>query len=235
MQRSILFLLCLISLVVSVSGYGLYVDCTKQVIAGVPITCSVDSDLPTGTTFYVELYSPSIQPISRQQVTTGDNKTIQYRSYFDTTGLASGNYSVNVRLKLDGTIFRNDSRFGNPVIITSPQTLRTTIPATNTPVVSTTITTSSSPPITLMTTASNPIPTTSLTLTAPPSTVQTTTVPTTLISASPTKSVNQLLEEQNKKIDEQNRLITEQNKKMESQNDLLSQILSKIKSIFGWN
>ena len=55
------------------------------------------------------------------------------------------------------------------------------------------------------------------------------------ISAVPTKSVQALLDEQNKKIDEQNRLIAEQNKKIESQNDLLSQFLSRFKSIFGWN
>lgn len=216
MQRSILFLLCLFSLVVSVSGYGLYVDCTDQVIAGTLIKCTIDSDFPPGTTFDLDFLTSTSQIVSMQPVTLIDGKTTQYK-LFDTMGLPGGKYSIAVRSK-DGMPLRSDSRIESTVIITSPQ-----------------FTTSPSSPPTLMTTASTQIPTPSLTFTSPPSTDQITTLPTASISASPTKSVNQLLEEQNKKIDEQNRLITEQNKKMESQNDLLSQILSKIKSIFGWN
>ncbi|MFA4825419.1 MAG: hypothetical protein WC593_09720 [Methanoregula sp.] len=222
MPRSILFILCLISLVTSVSGYGLYVDCTDRVIAGTPIKCSIDSDLPVGTIFFVELYSPTVQQIATQQVTIMEDKTTQYK-IFDTTGLASGNYSVNARLRIDGTIFRNDSQFGNTVIITGvqipPTTTTQTITITKSPLLSATITPTATPIITI---------TRTVTPTATP-------IQTVIISTIPTKSVEELLNEQNKKIDEQNRLIAEQNKKIESQNDLLNQILSKIKSVFGWN
>lgn len=51
MSRSILFILCLIFLVASVSGYGAYVNCPDQVMIGKALKCSVDSDFPAGTTF----------------------------------------------------------------------------------------------------------------------------------------------------------------------------------------
>ena len=222
MPRSILFILCLISLVACVSGYGLYVDCTDQVIAGTPVKCSIDSDLPVETMFFVELYSPTVQQIAAQQVTIMDKKSTQYK-FFDTTGLASGNYSVNVRLGIDGTILRNDSRLGNKVIITGVQIPATTttqkVTITKTPLLTATMTPTATQMIT---------DTRTVTPTATP-------IQTEISSTIPTKSVEELLNEQNKKIDEQNRLIAEQNKKIESQNDLLNQILTKIKGVFGWN
>lgn len=212
MQRSILFLVCLFSLVVSVSGYGLYVDCTDWVIVGTPIKCTIDSDYPAGTPIYLEFNSPSAQQVSSQQVTVMESKATQYKM-FDTSGLPGGDYAIGVRLR-DGQMLRNDSRLGNKVIITNSQILSTptiTTAPTREPVTVTTI---------------------------PPSTqapqLQSTS-PTVTITTAATKSVQALLDEQNKKIEEQNRLIAEQNKKIDSQNDLLSQFLSRFKSIFGWN
>jgi hypothetical protein len=212
MQRSILFLLCLFSLVVSVSGYGLYVDCTDQVIAGTPVKCTIDSDLPAGIPFYLEFNSPSAQQVSSQQVTVMESKATQYKM-FDTSGLAGGDYAIGVRLR-DGTPLRSDSRLGNKVSITNGQ-----IPAATSAITLTTrepVTITTIPP----TTQAPQLQTTFQTVTTSPAV---------------TKSVQALLDEQNKKIDEQNRLIAEQNKKIESQNDILTQFLSRFKSIFGWN
>jgi hypothetical protein len=50
---------------------------------------------------------------------------------------------------------------------------------------------------------------------------------------SPTKSVNQLLEEQNTKIDEQNKLLDEQNQKLSEQTGILDQIIGSLKGLFG--
>jgi hypothetical protein len=211
-------------MVASVSGYGLYIDCSDQVSAGTPVKCSVDSDFPTGTLFYLELYSPSDQQIARQQVTVMENKATQYK-LFDTAGLSSGNYSIGVRLRdSDGSYLRSDSRIENTVIITSTQLSTTTVPTANPPTVS------------AITTVPTHNPTTANTFA--PTTTQTTqpqiTAMTSIISAAPTKSVQEMLNEQNKKIEEQNQLIAEQNKKLESQNDILNQILAQIKGVFGW-
>lgn len=219
MQRSILFILCLLSLVACVSGYGLDVVCTDQVIAGTPVKCSIDSDFPAGTQFTLDFYSPSVQQVSSQQVTMMENKATKYK-FFDTAGLPGGNYLIEARLK-EGTFLRSGSRIQNTVIITNAQQVPTTTTATISP-----------PAITVQV----PVPaTSSLPAAIQQITTSPTAAPTTLIASAPTKSVQDLLDEQNKKIDEQNRLIAEQNKKLESQNDLLAQFLSRFKSIFGWN
>jgi len=57
--------------------------------------------------------------------------------------------------------------------------------------------------------------------------------PVTTVSVNTTKSVNELLEEQNKKIEEQNQLIAEQNKKLDEQTGLLDQIIRMFKGLFG--
>jgi hypothetical protein len=62
-------------------------------------------------------------------------------------------------------------------------------------------------------------------VTSPPATYQ--------INTTPTESVNQLIADQNKKIDEQNTLIAEQNSKISQQNGLLDQIIQLFKGLFG--
>lgn len=100
--------------------------------------------------------------------------------------------------------------------------------------VTTTSSTSSpttNPTTTISTTQITPNPTTSTTISP---TSLATTPPTSVVTTISTNNIEKLLEEQNKKIDEQNKLIAEQNKKIEEQSDVLSQLLSYLKGIFGW-
>lgn len=66
-----------------------------------------------------------------------------------------------------------------------------------------------------------------------PTSTTVTQVTTQISTSSTTKSVNQLLEEQNKKIEEQNKLIADQNKKIADQSGLLDQIIKMFKGLFG--
>lgn len=232
MPRSILFIICLISLVACVSGYGFVLNCPENVQIGIPLKCSIDSDFPQGKTFDIVFIQTkdTAAEISRQPLTIQGNQITQY-AFLDTKGYPGGNYKVEAQYTGSNetqlrtgsvtmqmvNLVESNSRTNTTAIITSGQTPATTFTQTvtvsKTTLQTVTITASATP-----------------TITVTPSLIQTMTV-----SATPTKSVQDLLNEQNKKIDEQNKLIAEQNKKIESQNDLLTQFMSKFKSIFGWN
>jgi hypothetical protein len=112
MKRIILIALCLACIVGTVSAYGLYVSCPESVQIGLPLKCSIDSDLPAGYSFDIVLYQTqyTATEINRQYMTMqGDNKT--HYTLFDTQGLPGGNYKVESQFKTtdSGMGLRSDS------------------------------------------------------------------------------------------------------------------------------
>jgi hypothetical protein len=98
MKRIILIALCLMCIAGTASAYQLYLSCPESVQAGLPLKCSIDSNLPAGTTFDIALYQSgyTATAISRQPVTIQDNQATQYK-LFDTKGLPGGQYKVEIQ------------------------------------------------------------------------------------------------------------------------------------------
>jgi hypothetical protein len=98
MKRIILIALCLISIAGTASAYQIYLSCPESVQVGLPLNCSVDSNLPAGTTFDVVFYQSVYiaAPFSRMSFDIRDNHATMYQS-FDTKGLPGGIYKVEVR------------------------------------------------------------------------------------------------------------------------------------------
>jgi hypothetical protein len=98
MKRIILIAVCLIGIAGPVSAYQLYLSCPESVQVGLPLNCSVDSNLPTGTAFDVVFYQSVYiaQPFSRMSFTITADHPTQYLS-LDTKGLPGGQYKVEVR------------------------------------------------------------------------------------------------------------------------------------------
>jgi hypothetical protein len=65
---------------------------------GLPLKCSIDSNLPAGTTFNLAFYQSgyTATPISQQSVTIQDSHATQYR-LFDTKGLPGGQYKLEAQ------------------------------------------------------------------------------------------------------------------------------------------
>ena len=95
MKRILLIALCLASIVGTASAYGLYLDCPASIQVGLPLKCSIDSDLPAGNTFDLVMYHSqyTATEISRQSVTIQEDKNTQYR-LFETAG-SPGRYVQN--------------------------------------------------------------------------------------------------------------------------------------------
>ena len=134
MKRILLIALCLVCIVGTASAYGLYLDCPASIQVGLPLKCSIDSDLPAGYTFDLVLYRSQYTSteLSRQPVTIQEDKNTQYR-LFETQGLPGGLYKIEMQLKSTGgeESLRSDSvtfklvnlldRSGE-ITITAPQT-----------------------------------------------------------------------------------------------------------------
>ena len=107
MKRIILLALCLICIVGTCSAYQLYLSCPDSVQVGIPLKCSIDSNLPAGTTFDVVFY------MSQYTATPIDSKTVTIQEHavdmsaptmyllFETKGLAGGQYKVEA--EFDGS------------------------------------------------------------------------------------------------------------------------------------
>lgn len=111
MKRIILAALLLMSVVGTVSAYGLYLDCPDSVQSGVPLKCTLDSDFPAGTTFNLVLYQSgyTATQIRKQTLTIQDNKATQY-IIFDTDGLPGGSYKAEIQYTgADVSRLRSDS------------------------------------------------------------------------------------------------------------------------------
>ncbi len=98
MRRIILIVLCLLGIAGSASAYQISLSCPESVQVGLPLNCSVDSNLPAGTTFDVVFYQSVYiaAPVSRLSFVIRENHATMYQS-FDTKGLPGGQYKVEVR------------------------------------------------------------------------------------------------------------------------------------------
>jgi len=98
MKRILLIALCLACIVGTASAYGLYIDCPGSIQVGLPLKCSIDSNLPAGNTFDLVLYYSqyTATEIRSQTVTIQEDHNTQYR-LFETEGLPRGMYKVEVQ------------------------------------------------------------------------------------------------------------------------------------------
>jgi hypothetical protein len=134
MKRILLIALCLASIVGTASAYGLYLDCPASIQVGLPLKCSIDSDLPAGYTLDLVMYRSvyTSTELSRQSVTIQEDQNTQYR-LFETEGLPGGMYKIEMQLKTTGgeESLRSDSVTyklvnvidrSSEITITSPET-----------------------------------------------------------------------------------------------------------------
>ena len=103
MKRIILIALCLTCIIGTASAYQLYLKCPETVQVGIPLKCTIDSNLPAGTTFEVAFYQSgyTATPISRSSVTVQEHALnmaapTMYQ-LFDTKGLPGGQYKVEIQ------------------------------------------------------------------------------------------------------------------------------------------
>ena len=112
MKKILMLVLCLVSIIGTASAYGLYLSCPATIQVGLPIKCSIDSDLPAGYTFDMVFYQSQYTSteLSRQSMTIQDSHNTQYK-LFDTTGLPGGSYKIEAQLstKTGETSLRSDS------------------------------------------------------------------------------------------------------------------------------
>jgi hypothetical protein len=102
MKRILLIALFLLCIAGTASAYQFYLNCPESVQVGLPLKCSIDSNLPAGTTFDLAFYQSgyTATPISRQSVTIQDNHATQYK-LFDTKGLPGGQYKLEAQFRGD--------------------------------------------------------------------------------------------------------------------------------------
>jgi hypothetical protein len=100
MKWILLIALCLAGIAGTASAYGLYLECPATIQAGLPLKCSIDSDLPAGYTADLVIYHSEYTSteLSRQSVTIQEDHNTQYR-LFETQGLPGGMYKVELQLK----------------------------------------------------------------------------------------------------------------------------------------
>lgn len=98
MKWILLFALGLACIAGTVSAYDLVIDCPATVQVGLPLKCSIDSNLPAGNTFDLVLYRSqyTATELSRQPVTIQSDHNTQYR-LFETQGLPGGTYKIEVQ------------------------------------------------------------------------------------------------------------------------------------------
>jgi hypothetical protein len=131
MKRILLIALFLLCIAGTASAYQLYLSCPESVQVGLPLKCSIDSNLPAGTTFDLAFYQSgyTATAISRQSVTIQDNQATQYK-LFDTKGLPGGQYKVEIQ-KMDESRLSSDSKTWQlPVLIDRSGEITITSPMT---------------------------------------------------------------------------------------------------------
>jgi hypothetical protein len=120
MKRILLIALFLLCSAGTASAYQFYLSCPESVQVGLPLKCSIDSNLPAGTTFDLAFYQSgyTATPISRQSVTIQDTQATQYK-LFDTKGLPGGQYKLEAQFRgNDESSLSSDSKTWQlPVLI----------------------------------------------------------------------------------------------------------------------
>lgn len=102
MKRILLIALFLLCIAGTASAYQFYLSCPESVQVGLPLKCSMESNLPAGTTFDLAFYQSgyTATPISKQSVTIQDSHATQYK-LFDTKGLPGGQYKLEAQFRGD--------------------------------------------------------------------------------------------------------------------------------------
>ena len=120
MKRILLIALFLLCIAGTASAYQFYLSCPESVQVGLPLKCSIDSNLVAGTTFDLAFYQSgyTATPISRQSVTIQDTQATQYK-LFDTKGLPGGQYKLEAQFRgNDESSLSSDSKTWQlPVLI----------------------------------------------------------------------------------------------------------------------
>jgi hypothetical protein len=131
MKRILLIALFLLCTAGTASAYQLYLSCPESVQVGLPLKCSIDSNLPAGTTFNLGLYQSgyTATAISLQAVTIQDDKATQYR-LFDTKGLPGGQYKVEIQNMDESRLSTDSKTLQLPVLIDRSGEITITSPMT---------------------------------------------------------------------------------------------------------
>jgi hypothetical protein len=97
-KKMIFIILCLLCVVGPASAYQFYLSCPESVQVGIPLNCSVDSNLPAGTAFDVVFYQSVYiaTPFNRISLKIPENHSTLYQS-IDTRGLPGGQYKVEIQ------------------------------------------------------------------------------------------------------------------------------------------
>ncbi len=134
-KRMILLTVCLLGIAGSASAYQIYLSCPESVQAGLPLNCSVDSNLPTGTEFDVVFYQSVYiaQPFSRMSFTIQADHPTMHLS-LDTKGLTGGQYKVEIRFSgpEEGKLSSDSVTMQVPKLIDRSGDLTITSPLTQT-------------------------------------------------------------------------------------------------------
>jgi hypothetical protein len=135
MKRILLIVLFLLCIAGTASAYQFYLSCPESVQVGLPLKCSIDSNLVAGTTFDLAFYQSGYTstPISRQSVTIQDTQATQYK-LFDTKGLPGGQYKLEAQFRgNDEASLSSDSKTWQlPVLIDRSGEITITSPMTQT-------------------------------------------------------------------------------------------------------
>src|SRR5512137_1979374 len=135
MKRILLIALFLLCIAGTASAYQFYLNCPESVQVGLPLKCSVDSNLPAGTTFDLAFYQSgyTATPISKQSVTIQDSHATQYK-LFDTKGLPGGQYKLEAQFRGDdeSSLSSDSKTWALPVLIDRSGEITITSPMTQT-------------------------------------------------------------------------------------------------------
>jgi hypothetical protein len=133
MKRILLIVLFLLCFAGTASAYQFYLSCPESVQVGLPLKCSIESNLVAGTTFDLAFYQSgyTATPISRQSVTIQDSQATQYK-LFDTRGLPGGQYKLEAQFRgNDESSLSSDSKTWQlPVLIDRSGEITITSPMT---------------------------------------------------------------------------------------------------------
>lgn len=133
MKRILIIVLFLLCFAGTASAYQFYLSCPESVQVGLPLKCSIESNLPAGTTFDLAFYQSgyTATPISKQSVTIQDSHATQYK-LFDTKGLPGGQYKMEAQFRgNDESSLSSDSKtWALPVLIDRSGEITITSPMT---------------------------------------------------------------------------------------------------------
>jgi len=115
MTRRLLLLLCLSSLLIAAAtAYVVTIDTSRTLVAGEPLVVNGTSSLPAGFTTEVILYRGTGE-LARKTIVVQEDRT--FSASFETTGLSSGDYKVELERQRDPSLYGSASVTTRPVTI----------------------------------------------------------------------------------------------------------------------